>query len=121
MTKKIVFRTLPREVKKALYLLVKDQDVRRQALEGVGYHVPKLCPLGKGYGIEAVGNWSTISVLSDSLLLQDRETLIKYGWSAKTYRAFLDWYDVRGSYTERLLDLRRERENFLRRHLGSKE
>lgn len=66
------------------------KKVARKALGGVGYHDCTRCPINRAYRIHA-GLWYELTPRAIDILHAN-------GWSERTYKSFLEWYDARNHF-----------------------
>lgn len=103
----ITWESISPEVRQGILFL--KRDGRIDALGAIGGHSYDDCPIHRAYGIAAYCIWT-------ELTLGARVLLMEKSWNESIYKAFIRWYDVRDEYFYRA-QLRRQREDFLRRYL----
>lgn len=83
-------RSIPKDIISdisiAISLLKKHKNA---ALAGIGGHDLRNCPVALSYCVDATTTWS-------ELWLEEREKLIREGWSRKIYNTFTEFYDEYG-------------------------
>ena len=98
--KEIIFKSLPKNIQKALRLIRK---VKSEAIMGVGRHDYNYSPVANGFGVFCTFKW-------DKLGSYSKRKLKEAGWNGNIYRSFMNWYD--GSSN------RNNKEDFLRTYLS---
>lgn len=112
-TEEITFKSLSKDIQKALELLKKAGE---KAIEGVGSYSVLDDPISKGYGIRTGARWTQVA---EGEII----TLENAGWNEITYNSFMEWYCVKlDNGCLRLTQEQRKiisaRGNFLKKYLS---